>query len=43
MTNNSNKPVSVRARVLYDTALGDQDYATYEVVDRNNSYRTDRD
>jgi len=39
LVNSGSSPVSVRARVLLDTALGDQDYAAYEVVDAANTYR----
>lgn len=35
-------PVSVKARVLLDTALGDQDYAHYEVIDAGGNYRSIR-
>jgi hypothetical protein len=39
LVNHGSHPVSARARVLLDTALGDQDYATYEVVNAANTYR----
>ncbi len=39
MVNNSGKNVKVKARVLLDTALGGQDYAYYEVIDKSNTYR----
>jgi len=31
--------VSVKQRLLLDTALGDQDYAVYEIMDENNNMR----
>ncbi len=36
----SGEPVDVKARVLFDTALGEQDYAYYEVVDQYGEYRS---
>jgi len=38
--NGGNARVAVKARVLLDTMLGDQDYAYYEVVDRTGVYRS---
>ncbi len=35
----SGKPVNIKARLLFDTALGEQDYAYYEVVDQYGEYR----
>ena len=40
VANGSGEPVSVKARVLLDTAMGSQDYAVYEVADRFGVYRT---
>lgn len=36
----SGEPVDVKARLLFDTALGEQDYAYYEVVDQYGEYRS---
>lgn len=33
------KQVSVRARLLLDTALGNRDFGCYQVIDENNNYR----
>jgi len=37
--NRSNASVSVKARVLMDTALGDQDYGCYEVLNSRSQYQ----
>lgn len=38
--NNSSSAVGIRARILLDTAFGDQDYGTYQVIDAYNQYRS---
>lgn len=38
--NNGSSAVSVKARVLLDTALGSQDYGCYQVIDKNNAYQS---
>ncbi len=38
--NNGDSAVSVKARVLLDTALGNQDYGRYQVIDETNTYRS---
>jgi len=40
VVNKGSSPVSVKARILLDTALGNQDYGCYQVIDTNNMYRS---
>ncbi len=38
--NNGNKNVSINQRLLLDSTLGQQDYAIYKIMDKNNVLRT---
>lgn len=38
--NKGSSPVSIKARILLDTAFDKKDYGTYQVVDANNKYRS---
>lgn len=40
VVNSGKEDVSVKARVLLDTALGKQDYAHYQMIDENNNYQS---
>ena len=40
VTNTGSVPVEVKARILFDTAMGNQDYAFYRVIDVDEKYRS---